>query len=197
MSVTHHQHTTVLRDTSLWLLFPPYFHLTQDKGVRHYLGYLGIVLAGASCLYWSKFNLTSWRRKLDILCASLYLLTEFATSPAVQSVLETKANSLEVVSQLLYTLTVALAIRFGSLVWFVMACERTVGCNSGLICHLMFRYLAWVAVMREYLPKIKVVIYTILFVGHTVVILAPKPTFIFVEQCAHGKNLETLKSFGS
>ena len=196
MSVTFNQHTTVLRDSSLWLLLPPYYHLSQDEGVRHYLGYLGITLASASCLHWSNYNLNSWRRKFDIICASSYLLIEFATSPDFQRVWVNLLSSREVLLPQLYSLTVSVAIRFGSLIWFIMSCERAVGSLSGLICHLMFRYLAWVAVMRVYLTHLNVAILSIVFIGHAVLILAPKRTFRFVEQCAHGKNLDTLKSFG-
>ena len=175
MVVTPSQHKSVLKHTSSFLLVPPYFHFTQDEGIRKHLWILGTVLSIASYLHWSRFSLNGWRRKLDIVCATSYLILEFQTTNQ--------------------SLAVAVAVRFGSFCWFVNACMYPVGSLQGLVSHLMFRFLAWVAVMSVYLDKVMIALASLLFILYVLAILDPFRTFKFIEQCAFGKNLNTLHEF--
>ena len=90
---------------------------------------------------------------------------------------------------------VAVLFRGISLVWFIKACDHPVGSLSGLICHLMFRFTAWVSVMSAYISYIPISVCAVIFVGHVAAVLSPMKTFLFIEQCAHGRNLSTLRSF--
>jgi hypothetical protein len=130
MSLTEYDHTRALRDNSIWLLTIVPWHLTQDKGSRVCLGILAPALALASWLHWHNYVDSGWRRRLDIVLSSLYIIIELTTleSIGVEDV----------------------GLRLIALVFFAMACLHPVGSLEGLVSHLTFRYVAWVFVMRTY-----------------------------------------------
>ena len=93
------------------------------------------------------------------------------------------------------SLAIAVAVRFGSFCWFVNACMYPVGRLQGLVSHLMFRFLAWIAVMSVYLDKVMIVLASLLFIIYVLAVLDPLGTFKFIEQCVFGKNFNTLNEF--
>jgi hypothetical protein len=127
MSLQPSHHCLALKNTSLWLFLPAYYHFIEGENC---LSLLCFALSIASWLHWSKFSLTGWRRKLDILLASTYVISQ-----ALHKQSKSPAD---------------LVLRTASLLFFIRACIFIVGQEEGLVAHLMFRYLAWIAVMKNF-----------------------------------------------
>ena len=105
---------------------------------------LGFLLFLASWAHWSSYDAHGFRRKLDILLATAYMTLECITYQWD---------------------VVGLAIRMWSGACFLRACDYGVGSSTGLVFHLMFRHLAWVAVMRSYAATHRIALATIAYVA--------------------------------
>lgn len=151
-AVTVQQHTRVLRDTSLWCLVPVCFHYAVDLYPRRWLALLGVLVAFASWMHWSKYAPRSLRHDCDVICACLYLFCEFMTKTVVTPT--------------------DIALRVLSMAFFVRACYRKVGCNIGLAAHLAFRYTAWLAVMHLYMSKAMLVLMSLFYLCTIVVLIS-------------------------
>lgn len=170
MNLQLSHHYLALKNTSLWLFLPAYYHFLEGK---NYLSLLCFALSIASWLHWSRFSLTGRRRKLDILLASTYLVAHALYK-----------QSKEPTDLVLLTT---------SLLFFIRACNFIVGQEEGLVAHLMFRYLAWIAIMKAFVSYEILLVLSPLYVITAAYSISPIFVIDTIGAMAMGHAHESLK----